>query len=267
MRYQIYVFSLFLALLASSASAQSASNAEQLFDRGMNALKGTGASHNTIDGVELIRRSAELGYVPAEVVTGYFYDTGTNTTAQPGEAMRWYAKAADQDDRLADWLLGRLYYSGSGAPRDIDRAASYLKKAAERGDPFAQYLLGMIDAERHNYSNAVTWFRKAAEQGLPQAQLQLGGLLRQGLGTNSDKFEAYVWLLISFDAGITTGSTDLASLEAELGTTRLEQAKTKARDLERTVTRSVVAHGCTGWDGEFNVLPTPPPPDVQRFCR
>jgi len=266
-RFRFALLFLLLALFASSLYAQSNSNAEQLFERGMNALKGTGVSHNTSDGVELIRRSAELGYVPAEVVTGYFYDTGTYTTAQPGEAARWYGKAADQDDRLAEWLLGRLYSSGSGVPRDMERAAGYLKKAAEGDDPFAQYLLGTIESDRHNYSNAVNWFRKAAEQGIPQAQLQLGELLRQGLGMNTDKFEAYVWLLISFDAGATAGASDLAGLEAELGTIRLEQAKSKARQLERTVTRSVVARGCTGWDGEFNVLPTPPPPDVQRFCR
>jgi hypothetical protein len=62
-------------------------------------------------------------------------------------------------------------------------------------------------------------------------------------------------------------ANDLQELEGQLGSTQLEQAKTRARELEQTVTRSVVAHGCTGWSGEFGNVPAPPPPDVQRFCR
>src|SRR5438132_5747301 len=82
----------------------------------------------------------------------------------------WYRKAARQDDRLADWLLGRLYYSGSGVPRDLSAAEPWLQKSANQGDPFGQYLLGLIRLERNDYPKAADWFRKAAMQGLPQAQ-------------------------------------------------------------------------------------------------
>ena len=265
MRIHLLAWTLLLAFALPNVFAQS--NPEQLFDRGMNALKGTGVSHNTITAVELIRRSAELGYVPAQVALGYFYDTGTYVPGEQAQAVVWYRKASDQDDRLAEWLLGRLYFMGSGVPRDTQMAAGFLKKAADQDDPFAEYLLGSIELEHSNYAKAADWFRKAAQQGLPQAQLQLGILLHQGLGIKADKFEAYVWLLLSLDAGNPAGSSDLAALEAELGTAQLEQAKTKARELERSVTRSVVAPGCTGWDGEFSSIPSPPPPDLQRFCR
>lgn len=264
MRYRLAACTLLLSLALPSLYAQSNS---ELFDRGMNALKGTGVSHNTITAVELIRRSAESGYVPAQVAIGYFYDTGTYVPAEQGQAALWYRKASDQDDRVGEWLLGRLYLIGSGVPRDTQMAATFLKKAADQGDPFAQHLLGSIELERTNYAKAAEWFRKSAEQGLPQAQLQLGILLRQGLGVKTDKFESYVWLLLSFDANTPAAASDLAALEAELGSTQLEQAKNKARELQRSVTRSVVARGCTGWEGEFNPIPTPPPPDLQQFCR
>jgi hypothetical protein len=74
-------------------------------------------------------------------------------------------------------------------------------------------------------------------------------------------------MLVSNDAGNGRVARDLQSLEAELGTNQVEQAKTKARQMERSVSRSVNAHGCTGWPGEFGVIPAPPPPDLQRFCR
>ena len=262
-------FGLLIAVVMSASIlfGQSNGKAEQLFEKGMNALKGTGVSHNPTSAIDLLRQSADLGYAPAQVALGYFSDVGVVVVSDQGQAAQWYRRAADQNDRLAEWLLGRLYYASSGVPRDVDGAAKSFKRAADQGDAFGEYLLGEIELEKHNYTNAAALLRKASEQGLPQAQWQYGKLLKEGQGTKLDKFEAYVWLLISFDAGVTAASNDLAALEADLGSTQLERAKARARELQRSVTRSVVARGCTGWDGEFSAIPTPPPPDVQRFCR
>ena len=256
-------------LLTSGTYAQTASlglNAPQLYEKGMNNLMGAGVSRNDVNAVEYLRRSAELGYPPAQVVLGYFYDTGSLVSQDSQQSADWYKKAARQDDRLAEWLLGRLYYTGGGIPRDLSAAELWLQKSANQGDPFGQYLLGMVRLERNDYPKAANWFRRAAVQGLAQAQRQLGELLKQGQGVNADKFEAYVWLLMSFDAGNQTVASELAALEAELGSSRVEEAKSKGRALEKTVTRGLVSGGCD-WMGSRNPVPTPPPPDVQRFCR
>jgi TPR repeat protein len=242
-------------------------NAPRLFEKGMNALIGVGVSQNDLDAIDYFRRSADLGYPPAQVVLGYFYDTGFRLSQNSGEAADWYKKAAKLDDRLAEWLLGRLYYTGNGIPRDLSAAETWLQKAANQNDPFGEYLLGMVKLERNDYPAAASLFRKAAAQGLPQAQQQLGELHKQGRGVNADKFEAYIWLLLSFEAGNQAVANELQELEAALGSNQVEQAKTRARDLQQTVTRAVVAHGCSGWPGEFNPVPVPPPPDIQRFCR
>ncbi len=144
-----------------------------------------------------------------------------------GQAADWYKKAAKQDDRLADWLLGRLYYNENGVPRDLNAAESWLQKAANQGDPFGQQLLGLIRLERNDYPKAADWFRKAAMQGLPQAQAQLAQLLKDGRGVTQDQFEAYLWLLVSFDAGNQAVAADLAALEGALGSNRVEEAKEK----------------------------------------
>jgi hypothetical protein len=47
----------------------------------------------------------------------------------------------------------------------------------------------------------------------------------------------------------------------------MSNAKAKARELEKSVSRAVNSRGCTGWDGEFDELPTAPPPKIQQFCR
>ena len=242
-------------------------NAPQLYEKGMNSLMGVGISRNDLNAVDYLRRSAELVYPPAQVVLGYFYDTGSVVSQDFGQAADWYKKAAKQDDRLADWLLGRLYYNGNGVARDLNAAESWLQKAANQGDPFGQQLLGLVRLERNDYAKAADWFRKAAMQGLPQSQAHLGELLKDGRGVPQDQFEAYVWLLISFDTGNQTVAADLAALEGTLGSNRVEEAKSKARDLEQSVSRAVVSHGCSGWVGEFDLVPAPPTPDIQRFCR
>ncbi|MBZ5650845.1 MAG: sel1 repeat family protein [Acidobacteriia bacterium] len=269
MRFGLALSLVLYVVLAPVVIAQNASlglNAPQLYEKGMNNLMGVGISRNDLNAIDYLRRSAELGYLPAQVVLGYFYETGSVVSRDFGQASDWYKKAAKQDDRLADWLVGRLYYTGNGIPRDLSAAESWLQRAASQGDPFGQYLLGQVRLERNDYPKAAEWFRKAAMQGLPQAQAQLGELFKQGQGVTVDKFEAYIWLLVSFDAGNQTIAADLAALEGELGSNRVDEAKSKARDLEQTVSRAVVSRGCD-WAGAFDPVPTPPPPDIQRFCR
>jgi uncharacterized protein len=257
-----------VCLSLSSAYAQSPSP-QRLFEMGMNALTGVGPERNNQNALDYTQRSAELGYPPAEVVLGYFYDTGTIVAREPGQAATWYKKAALQDDPVGEWLLGRLIFSGALAPRDLNEAARWLQKAAAHGDAFGEYLLGRVKLERQDYPSAAEWFHKAALQGLPQAQQQLAMLLKEGEGGNVDKFGAYVWLQVSYDAGNQSAPVANALLElgAALGSNQIEQAKSKARDLEQTTNRAVMARGCTGWPGEFGAIPAPPPPDIQNYCR
>jgi len=269
------MFSRFLVILAiatfaflpAQSQTPAGTDAPKLFEQGMNALNGSGATRSTANALDYFHRSAEMGYAPSQDVLGYFYETGTAAVAEPAQAAEWYKKAALQDDPLAQWRLGQLIYAGAFPPRDLNEAANWLQKSAAHENPFAEYLLGMIKLERNDYAKAAEWFRKSAEQGLPQAQQQLSLLLRRGQGVSIDKFEAYVWLLVSTDAGNRSAANDLQALEADLGSNQVEQAKTKARGVEQTANRHASAHGCEGWPGEFDRTPAPPPPDLQRFCR
>jgi uncharacterized protein len=258
---------LFFSAVCATTQTTEGLDPSALFDKGMNALTGSSASRSGANAIEYFRCSAELGFGPAEVVLGYFYETGLNTTADPRAALELFKKAAQQGDPLAQWLVGRMIYLGEVPPRDLNEAASWLEKSSSQNNPFAQYLLGKIAFERGHYDRSAELFRKAAEQGLPHAQLQLALQLRDGQGVPRDVFEAYVWMLMSYDAGQRSIGQNPQALEAELSSTQLEQAKSKARALEGTTDRSVMAHGCTGWRGEFDDVATPPPPDIQRFCR
>ncbi len=255
-------------VLGSAPSRAQSSSPQHLFEMGLDAMNGVGPDRNPVAGVDYIHRAADLGYPPAEVMLGSFYDTGNTVPREPGQAATWYKKAALQDDPVGEWLLGRLILSGA-VVRDLNEAARWLQKSAAHGDPFGQYLLGSVKLERQDYAQAAVWFRKAAMQGMPQAQEQLGLLLKQGHGVSLDKSEAYVWLLVSYEAGNQSANvaSALVQLQSELGNEQVDQAKARAHDLEQTASRVVAGRGCTGWQGEFNAIPAPPPPDIQSYCR
>lgn len=260
---------LLLAFVLTSivAFAQSASP-EQLYERGMDAISGAGPSRNDRDALEYFRRSAELGYGPAQVVLGYLYESGTMTGGSQSQAVDWYRKAANQGDVLAQWMLGRSYFNGGGIQQDLNAAQKWLKQAADQGNPFGAYYLARIMADR-DYTKAPPLYKAAADQGLPPAQYYYAKALKEGRGIGLDRFKAYVWFVVALDAGYSTAQRDLAELEGSgfLSTAQIAEAKGKARELEQTVIRAVNSRGCTGWDGELNEFPTPPPPKMQRFCR
>jgi TPR repeat protein len=262
------VIALVTALAATLALAQGPplnATPEQLFDAGMNALAGSVSARNNLSALDYFRRSADQGYAPAQVVMGYFADTGTILAVNASDAADWYRKAVDQGDPLAQWLLGRLYVLGSGLPSDYAMGQKTLTPAAEQGNPFAALLLGRILLDR-DYTQAPKWFRVAAEQGLPAAQFRYATALRDGRGIPQDRIEAYVWFLIASDGGY-PASNELSALDGLLSPDQTDRAKQQARKLEESVSRPVAAHGCTGWEGELNEIPTPPPPRLQHFCR
>jgi hypothetical protein len=241
--------------------------AAKLFESGMRLLMGTSQSQDALGGVSKIQDSARLGYVPAQMAMAYFAQTGTDLVpADARAAADWCKKAAEQGDALGQWCLGQAYYVGGGLSRDLRNAERWLRSAAEQGNPFAAYVLGLVEEEL-DYNAAPQWFLQAAEAGLPEAQKKYGLLLKEGRGITRDKYEAYVWLLIAAEADVPGLTQPLQELEVDLGSAAVDRAKDDVRQRLREVSRSAVARGCTGWDGEFATPPTLPPPDVQKFCR
>jgi TPR repeat protein len=255
-----------LVLWSTIALAQSTSP-EALYERGMDAITGIGPSRNDMLGIDYFRRSADLGYGPAQIALAYYYETGTVLASSPGQAVDLYRKAAQQGDPLAGWLAGRHYFLGNGVPRDPDAAQKWLKLSADQNNAFGAYYLGRSMADR-DYTKAPKLYKIAADQGLPQAQYFYAKALKDGRGIPQDRFTAYVWYSIADDAGYSAAGAGLGELNSGgyLTIDQITEAKAKARDLEQVVIRAVAARGCSGWDGEFDEFPTPPPPKLQRFC-
>ena len=153
-----------LVLLSTMAFAQSTSP-DALYERGMDAITGVGSSRNDTLGIDFFRRSAALGYGPAQIALGYYYESGSSIARDPGQALDLYRKAAQQGDPLAGWLAGRMYFLGTAAARDPDAAQKYLKIAAGQNNAYGAYYLGRLMADR-DYTKAPKLYKIAADQGL-----------------------------------------------------------------------------------------------------
>lgn len=260
------LFAIFV-LVSAAAMAQSTSP-DALYERGLDAITGVGASHNDMLGIDYFKRSSDLGYGPAQIALAYYYETGTIITGNQGQpSLDLYKKAAQQGDPLAAWLAGRRYFLGNRVPRDLDAARKWLKLAADQNNAFGAYYLGRVMADL-DYAKAPALYKIAADQGLPQAQYFYGKALKDGRGIALDRFNAYVWLTVAVDAGYSAADSDLNELHGGgyLTMDQIAQARNQARELEQVVIRAVTARGCSGWQGEFDEFPTPPPPNLQRFC-
>ena len=60
------------------------------------------------------------------------------------EAVRWYRRAAEQGDVLAQYNLGWMYENGRGVGRDRVEAVRWYRLAAEQGDADAQRALDRL---------------------------------------------------------------------------------------------------------------------------
>jgi len=87
-------------------------------------------------------------------------------------------KAAEKDDRMAQYELGLIYARGmANVKQDFKKAHDLLEKSAMQGVPKAQYHLGEMyvwgDGVAVNYSEAIVWFWLGTSLGDKYSQKRL----------------------------------------------------------------------------------------------
>lgn len=149
--------------------------------------------------------NAEKGNAVAEEIVGEYYDRGEGVPLDGAEAVKWYRKAADQGDAVAQYELG-MYYEFSnistlGGREDYADATKWFLLAANQGKCNAQFSLGECYDNTQDYVEAAKWYHKAADQGDDRAQYKLGVYYADGNGVPKNDVEAYVWLSIAATQG------------------------------------------------------------------
>ena len=138
-----------------------------------------------VTGLTSLKRSANLGYAPAQFYLAKLYENGEGGLRKdPVEARRWTERAAQGGDRKAMHNLGLYFFEGQGGAK--------------------------------NTTTAAQWFRKAADLGLSDSQYNLGRLYEEGYGVSQNAAEAYKWYLIAARAGDTEARSSAERVKRDL---------------------------------------------------
>lgn len=156
--------------------------------------------------IDSIQKMAENGDADYQFFYGGCFNEGWGVEVDFEEAMKWYKKAAEKNQKFAFNAIGNLYRSGNGVKADPKQAFGYFKKGAELSDAQAMLNLGNcyyygMGAEK-DLDQAVKWWRDAATQGNAFAEAQLGDCYFYGMGVEKNLEEAVVHLTKAADANV-----------------------------------------------------------------
>lgn len=152
-----------------SGKAKNSTNQVVLYERALAYVYGYGVARNLKKGLELMAKSGQAGYLPAQLLMAKYY---LIVKEQPDKALEWFKRASEQDDTSAHMFVSAAYLFGYGAKKQPDKARKYYIAAAKNGDPIAQFTLAehFFDSRhRKNHMLAVLWLKKAAAQDYQQA--------------------------------------------------------------------------------------------------
>lgn len=106
---------------------------------------------------------------------GRDYELGRNGKKKSdANAVKWYQKAADLGNAIAQYYLGEMYAKGRGVAQNDIEALKWYRRSAEQGYDIAQYNIGIYYKEGKcvptDLEQAQHWFQNAAAQGNKNAK-------------------------------------------------------------------------------------------------
>ena len=147
---------------------------------------------------------AKDGDLEAQLTLGKMYAEGKIVSKDYAESMRWYKKAAEQNDETAIFSIASLYAQGGpNVETDYSLAVKWFKKLADKGNEAA--VLGIAGLYMNggpnltqDYRVALTWYEKAAYDGNKTGANRIAQLYFTG-GPNLTQsyYNAYVWCCVA----------------------------------------------------------------------
>ncbi|MCC7481269.1 MAG: sel1 repeat family protein, partial [Hyphomicrobiales bacterium] len=130
-------------------------------------------------------------------------------------AIKFFRRASEDGNIVADWYLGHIYRNGRGVPRDDAMAFSYYARVAEAYDPDERdqnrlrimvdaqlrvadyYRVGIADAgiKANHKVAARSYLKIASTYGHPGAQYSLGLMNIKGQGVKKNPQQGLKWLI------------------------------------------------------------------------
>jgi TPR repeat protein len=185
---------------------------------------------------EAVRRALsekEAPPIEAYVKVGKMYEAGDELSNNPGEALKWFRKAADAGDAETSVKVAKLLLAPGRPPsqEDYAEARKRCEDAAQKNSSGA-YCLALIYRRGIGVAKdpveSTKWLNRAAELGLARAVLELGEAYWKGDGVKPDPVAAYTWIWLAYNSKVPGAEQDEQALSKELSTKQVQQAKQKA---------------------------------------
>ena len=142
---------------------------------------------------------AQTGDVEAQYNVAMYYGfTYTYSKGSDEKAFEWFAKAAHQNHRDAQFRLAEAYRFGRGVEKSEEGTFEWYTKAADLNHPDAQCNLGYYYQEgdgpaEKDLDKAFELFTKAANQNHGESQVMVGSYYNEGWAVKENLEKALEW--------------------------------------------------------------------------
>lgn len=131
--------------------------------------------HDTPESIQL---DAAKGDANTQLTLAKMYFSGNQVPKDVANAIKWYRKAAEQNNTEAMFCLSEIYRNGFDIEKDEKQGIMWLQKAANQGHVLAQCDLGIAyrdgsSALAKNEIKSFEWLEKAACGGSDLAKFAL----------------------------------------------------------------------------------------------
>lgn len=178
------------------------------------AAENSFANNDSIEGLKLLRKSADMGYAEAQYAYGCCVYEGVYMQKNVKEAYNYYIKAAKQNHPDACFTIGVAYHSGmDGFKQDSLEAFRWYKMGADNGDTMGQIVVGDFYNNAKDTINAIKYWEMACDNpnrlkldeddmaSLAQAAYNVGYYYYYGYVVSKDETKGLNHIKLAADCG------------------------------------------------------------------
>ena len=127
---------------------------------------GIGAERDSKLAGKWIKKSADLGYAPAQYkIAENLWGREDITEKEKKELVYLFKCAADQEYPKALWAMGLCYSMGYGVEKDLVKSKELKEKAGRLGEWYACEKIADEARENKEYEKAIEWYKMAEKFG------------------------------------------------------------------------------------------------------
>jgi len=185
--------------------------------------------NNHENAIKYLEKSANQGYLSAQVYLGTEYLTGIIVPKDYKVALYWLKKAANQGSANAQNALGVMFHNGYGVNIDLNEAIKWYQFAAnqwEEGDvksdeevledsgiTNARFNIGNIYlVNKKDYSLALKSYMQSAKYNHAYSMFAIALMYREGKGVSKDKDKEFEWMLKSAELNSRMAQYNIANM-------------------------------------------------------